>query len=56
MSKEGLGKQAFYRQVDLETPAAYAFATEAMAAASQTEPAQEGMRAFVAKRKPRFGS
>ncbi|MEN8184577.1 MAG: enoyl-CoA hydratase-related protein, partial [Myxococcota bacterium] len=51
---KGLGKQAFYQQVQLDTPAAYAYASEAMAAASQTPDAQEGVRAFLEKRKPRF--
>ena len=51
---KGLGKQAFYRQVDLQLPAAYEFATEAMAHASQTHDAQEGMRSFIEKRRPRF--
>jgi enoyl-CoA hydratase/carnithine racemase len=56
VSAKGLGKQTFYRQIDLELPAAYAYATEVMAAASQTEDAQENLRAFLDKRPPRFGS
>lgn len=55
-SSKALGKQAFHRQVDLELPAAYAYATEVMAAASQTDDAREGVRAFLEKRAPRFGS
>jgi enoyl-CoA hydratase/carnithine racemase len=51
---KALGKQSFHRQIDLELPAAYAYATEVMAAASQTEDAQEGLRAFLGKRRPRF--
>jgi enoyl-CoA hydratase/carnithine racemase len=51
---KGLGKQAFYQQIQLDTPAAYAYASEAMAAASQTQDAQEGIRAFLDKRKARF--
>lgn len=51
---KGIGKQAFYRQVDLDLPAAYAYATEVMAAASQTDAAKEGVRAFLDKRKPRY--
>jgi enoyl-CoA hydratase/carnithine racemase len=52
---KALGKQAFHRQVDLDLPAAYAYASEAMAAASQTEDAREAIRAFLDKRTPRFG-
>ena len=33
---KGIGKQAFYHQIELELPAAYAFAREVMASASQT--------------------
>ncbi len=51
---KGIGKQAFYRQIDLDLPAAYAYASEVMAAASQTEDARENLRAFLEKRKPRF--
>ncbi|PZS20384.1 MAG: enoyl-CoA hydratase [Pseudonocardiales bacterium] len=49
---KGLGKQAFYAQVDLDQPKAYAYAVEVMAAASQLPDAVEGMSAFLAKRKP----
>jgi enoyl-CoA hydratase/carnithine racemase len=51
---KGIGKQAFYRQIELDLPAAYAYASEVMASASQTEDAQENLRAFLAKRSPRF--
>jgi enoyl-CoA hydratase/carnithine racemase len=51
---KALGKQAFHRQVDLDVPAAYAYATEVMAAASQTPDARENVAAFLAKRTPRF--
>jgi enoyl-CoA hydratase/carnithine racemase len=53
-SAKALGKQAFYGQIELEQPAAYAYATEVMAAASQTPDAQENLRAFLEKRTPRF--
>ena len=49
---KGLGKQAFYAQVDLDQPKAYAYAVEVMAAASQLPDAAEGMHAFLGKRKP----
>jgi enoyl-CoA hydratase/carnithine racemase len=51
---KGLGKRAFYAQVDLDQPKAYAHAVEVMAAASQLPDAVEGMRAFLDKRKPQW--
>jgi enoyl-CoA hydratase/carnithine racemase len=54
-SSKGIGKQALYRQLDLGLPAAYAYATEVMAAASQTPDAAEQWRAFLEKRPPKFG-
>src|SRR5436309_5365668 len=50
----GMGKQAYYTQIDLPQHQAYAYAMEVMAAASQIPDAQEGMRAFLEKRKPNF--
>lgn len=55
-SSKALGKQSFYRQVDMELWQAYEYATEVMASASQTEDAQENLRAFREKRKPSFRS
>jgi enoyl-CoA hydratase/carnithine racemase len=49
-----IGKQAFYAQIDLDQPKAYAYAIEVMAATSQLPDAREGMRAFLEKRKPRW--
>lgn len=46
------GKDAFYRQVDLDEAAAYSLAKEAIAINCLAEDAQEGMRAFVEKRAP----
>lgn len=51
---KGLGKQAFYAQVDLDQPKAYAHAIEVMASASMLPDAQEGMTAFLEKRKPQW--
>ncbi len=51
---KGIGKQAYYAQIGLPQPQAYAYAQEVMAAASQIPDAQEGMRAFLEKRKPNF--
>ena len=51
---KGLGKRAFYAQIDLDQPKAYAHAVEVMAAASQLPDAAEGMHAFLEKRKPQW--
>jgi enoyl-CoA hydratase/carnithine racemase len=51
---KGIGKQALYAQIDLDQPKAYAYAIEVMAATSQLPDAQEGIRAFLDKRKPRW--
>jgi enoyl-CoA hydratase/carnithine racemase len=51
---KGLGKQAFYAQVDLDQPKAYDYALEVMAAGSQHPDAKEGVRAFLEKRRPVF--
>lgn len=44
------GKQAFYNQIDLDEPAAYNYATDAMVVNCLAADAQEGMTAFLAKR------
>jgi enoyl-CoA hydratase/carnithine racemase len=51
---KGIGKQAFYAQIDLDQPKAYAYAVEVMAATSQLPDAQEGIEAFLEKRKPHW--
>jgi enoyl-CoA hydratase/carnithine racemase len=51
---KGIGKRAFYQQVDLDTSRAYDLATEVMAASSQTDDAREGISAFLEKRRARF--
>jgi Enoyl-CoA hydratase/carnithine racemase len=53
-SAKGIGKQAFYAQIDLDQPKAYAYAVEVMASASQTPDARESVAAFLEKRKPKF--
>jgi enoyl-CoA hydratase/carnithine racemase len=53
---KGIGKQAFYAQVDLDQSKAYAYAIEVMAATSQLPDAREGMHAFLDKRKPVWGA
>jgi enoyl-CoA hydratase/carnithine racemase len=47
-----LGKQAFYTQIDLDQPKAYAYAKEIMSMNALAADAQEGMCAFLAKRAP----
>ncbi len=47
-----VGKQAFYTQIDLDQPKAYAYAKEVMSLNAMTEDAQEGMGAFLEKRSP----
>ncbi len=45
-----LGKQAFYSQIDLDQPKAYAYAKEVMSMNALAGDAQEGMTAFLEKR------
>ncbi|MCY4272833.1 MAG: enoyl-CoA hydratase [bacterium] len=47
-----IGKQAFYRQLDLSEPEAYELTREVMAANAATADAQEGIHAFLTKRSP----
>ncbi len=47
-----LGKQAFYSQIDLDQPKAYAYAKEVMSMNAMAADAQEGMCAFLQKREP----
>ena len=46
----GLGKQAYYAQIDLDQPKAYAYAKEVMTMNSLAQDAQEGITAFLEKR------
>ena len=48
------GKQAYYRQADLDIAAAYALATEVMATTSQSIDGQESISSFVEKRRPDY--
>lgn len=48
----GIGKQAFYAQIDLDQAKAYAYAKEVMSLNALAADAQEGMSAFVEKRPP----
>lgn len=46
----GLGKQAYYAQIDLDQAKAYAYTKEVMAMNAQATDAQEGITAFLEKR------
>jgi enoyl-CoA hydratase/carnithine racemase len=49
-----LGKQAFYRQIDLPQPDAYRYTRDVMVANTLADDAQEGMSAFLQKRAPEW--
>jgi enoyl-CoA hydratase/carnithine racemase len=48
----GIGKAAFYAQIDLDEAAAYAYTKEIMTMNALTEDAREGIGAFLEKRPP----
>lgn len=48
----GLGKQAFYTQIDLDQAKAYDYTKEVMSLNAMAADAQEGIGAFLEKRKP----
>ncbi len=50
----GFGKRAFYTQIDWDEASAYDYAKEAIAINALAQDAQEGMRAFIEKRKPEW--
>jgi enoyl-CoA hydratase/carnithine racemase len=50
----GIGKQAFYRQLELPTEQAYAYTKEVMSFNASFADAQEGMCAFLEKRRPEW--
>jgi len=49
-----IGKEAFYRQIDLDLEAAYAYAGEVMTRNMMARDAGEGIDAFLGKRPPRW--
>lgn len=51
---KALGKRGFYAQVGLDQPAAYESAVAMMSQAATGADAQEGIAAFLEKRKPKF--
>ena len=54
VASKALGKQGFYAQVGLDQRAAYAVAIDLMSSAAMAPDAQEGIAAFLEKRKPVF--
>jgi enoyl-CoA hydratase/carnithine racemase len=50
----GIGKEAFYRQVDLDEHGAYELTRRVMTANAEAGDAQEGMTAFLEKRPPEW--
>ncbi len=50
----GVGKQAFYRQLEMPTDQAYAYTKEVMSFNASFADAQEGICAFLEKRKPEW--
>lgn len=55
-ASKGIGKRAFYEQMNMDQPSAYLYASEIMATASQHPDAQEQIRAFIEKREARWSS
>lgn len=53
-SSKALGKRTFYRQVDLSQDLAYEYAVQVMSGAATTADAQEGIAAFLEKRRPKY--
>jgi enoyl-CoA hydratase/carnithine racemase len=48
-----MGKELFYRQIELDIAAAYEAASQSMAGNMMNEAALEGVQAFIDKRPPR---
>jgi enoyl-CoA hydratase/carnithine racemase len=50
-----IGKEAFYRQIEMDLAGAYAYAAEVMTENMMARDAEEGIGAFIEKREPRWG-
>jgi enoyl-CoA hydratase/carnithine racemase len=50
-----LGKEAFYRQIEMDVVDAYSYANEVMLRNMMARDAEEGIGAFIEKREPRWG-
>jgi enoyl-CoA hydratase/carnithine racemase len=53
-ASKALGKHAYYAQIDMDQPHAYAYASEVMAASAFAPDGREALLSFVEKRKPRY--
>ncbi len=51
-----IGRPAFYKQLEMDRPAAYGFAQQVMVKNLQAEDAQEGIAAFLEKREPKWAN
>jgi enoyl-CoA hydratase/carnithine racemase len=51
---QAIGKRAFYGQIDMDLPQAYAYAKEVMTQNAMAADAQEGIAAFLARREPQW--
>ena len=49
-----IGKEAFYRQIDMELARAYEYASDVMVENMLARDAEEGIAAFIEKRTPRW--
>jgi enoyl-CoA hydratase/carnithine racemase len=54
VASRAAGKRGYYAQTELGQTDAYAYAVDAMSQAATTHDAQEGIAAFLGKRRPTF--
>ena len=52
----GIGKRAFYAQIELDERRAYELTKSVMASNAELDDAQEGIGAFVGKRQPAWSN
>ena len=53
-SRVAIGKNAFYKQIDMPQHQAYDFTKEVMSLNARSPDAHEGITAFLEKRKPKW--
>ena len=51
---QAIGKRAFYGQIEMDLPQAYAYAKEVMSLNAMAADAQEGIHAFLDRRAPNW--